>query len=39
METLKHLTGLCGEVHLNIYHIIILVILFKIFLYIYKTLA
>ncbi len=27
METLKHLTGLCGETHINIYTILLLIIL------------
>jgi hypothetical protein len=27
METLKHLLGICGEPHLNIYSIILLIII------------
>ena len=30
IETIKHLFGLCGEAHLNIYSIIFLIILFKL---------
>ena len=33
METLKHLLGVCGETHPNIYTIILLIVLLKIALY------
>jgi len=29
-ETIKHLFGLCGESHLNLYSIIFLIIFFKL---------
>jgi len=31
METLQHLLGICGESHANIYTIIILIIVLKLF--------
>jgi len=33
METLKHILGLCGETHLNIWTIILIAVLVKIALY------
>ena len=39
IKQIEHLTGFCGEAHLNLYHILFFVILYKIILYIYKTLA
>jgi len=32
METLKHLLGLCGESHPNIYTFILVIVLIKVFL-------
>lgn len=37
IDTIKHLLGLCGEPHLNINSIILLIILFRIAVYNYKT--
>jgi len=33
METLEHILGLCGETHLNIWTIILIVVLFNLVVY------
>ena len=33
METLEHILGLCGETHLNIWTIILIVVLFNLAVY------
>lgn len=37
IETIEHIFGLCGEPHLNIYSVILLIILFRLGLYKFKS--